>query len=520
MQIRLLNKKWRVSELTNPEKMRLRKLAVNYKVQEGVFWLENNVFNRIILGVKEPTHHEPTVQINPKARDYQVRDILGMLQRDHVLNRNKPGYGKTFEAIEYCRLSGFKRIMIVCPKSVLQQWKEQFELWWPEVAPTVVVGGAGPSRGASSIFVTNYEQLTPRNVAAKGARRKVLMPSKVWMRCKEWVWDVLILDESHRIKNPQSQITIAIKDIPATHRVALSGTPILSRPDDLWSQLHFLDPNISGSSYWAFAERFCDIEEGFVGKRIIGLTPSAGAQEVLTAALSAVSVGGENHKVTKGITRIVVQLDLPAEVRNLYRAVVSLAFETLDKYGVTVKNAMDQIIKQQQVSTNVGMLADMPNVKFEWVKDWLEDNEGEKVVIFSKFAETAKRLHEYLLQHKVRAQLYIGQMNSKERASAKENFVQRDTRALIGTIGALGLGVDGLQFACKNVIFLDRDWTPGLNEQAEQRVDRSGQEGMTVVWILHAKRTIDQHVEGIANKKAEDILEVFKNVRDGIRSGE
>ena len=112
-------------------------------------------------------------------------------------------------------------------------------------------------------------------------------------------------------------------------------------------------------------------------------------------------------------------------------------------------------------------------------------------------------------------------MSVSERSSAKNLFVQPsgDTRVLIGTIGALGTGVDGLQHVCRNVIFLDRDWTPGLNEQAEDRVNRSGQIGMTNIWILNMKNSIDEYVEQLQGKKAEDIMEVFKNVSVSFGSG-
>lgn len=546
MQIKLWNKKWLVSDLANEEKIALRRRAVNFTVKGGSFEFEDNIFNRILLGISTqeltdlPMDEWNMDEVSAQARDYQRRDIQSMCRLRNALNRNKPGYGKTFESIDYCRVMGFKRILIVCPKSVRSQWGQQFHLWWPEVDQDVVVEGVGPKRGERSIFVTNYEQLTFRNVAGRGARKKVLQPTQTWLRCKEWSWDVIIVDESHRIKNKDAQITKAIKELPARHRMCLTGTPILSYPDDLWSQLNFLDPRLSGNNYWAFVMRFCEVEEGPFGKKILGLNPSEGAQQLLAEALSRISVGGDNHKVTQGINRIEIELDLPPEAKKLYSAVTNTALEILDEYGITVKNAMDQIIKQQQITTNIdrvlsgGVLDEsvgggwkerpqIPNVKFDWIADWLEDNEDEKVVVFSKFAETAKSLKDYLEKKKIQSELYIGAMTEKVRTASKDKFVQPragGARVLIGTIGAMGTGVDGLQYATKNVIFLDRDWTPGINEQAEQRVDRSGQPGMTNVWLLHAKGTIDKYVEGIQGKKAEDIRRIFEHVSNCIRSGE
>ena len=531
MLTKLSNTKILVTELTNPEKMNLRRKAVNYSVKDGVFVLEDNIFNRLLLGIEIESKltKNPHVycsdevserDINPVARTYQRKDIGQMIVNNATLNVNKPGYGKTFEAIEYCRILGLERILVICPKSVCSQWKDQFAKWWPEVATKVVVGGDGPKRGVTSVFVTNYEQFTPVNIS-KDKKKKQLMYPQVWRRCKEWVWDCIILDESHKIKNPSAQITIALEQLPAMYKLCLTGTPILGRPDDLWSQLHFLDPWLSGNNFWCFKQRFCEMARNAFGEKPVGLTPSKELQDLLRSALEHITVGGENHKVTEGKNMIDIELPMPAEMRNLYKAVLDLAFEQLDELGVTVKNAMDQTVKLQQCTTNPGKLkAGLVGPKFEWIKDWLEDNEGEKVVIFTKFAETAKALQKYLGRDGV---LYIGEMSEKERTASKEIFVAtsaRSPRALIGTIGALGVGVDGLQHVCRNVVFLDRDWTPALNQQAEDRVNRSGQVGMTNVWCLSMKNSIDKYVEKIQGKKDKDIEEVFKYVRDSFGSGE
>lgn len=521
-----MNNRIHAYDLTNAERMRLRRLAVNFVAKDDVLLLEDNIFNRLLLSldISEILRDISDVSedMNICARDYQKRDIAQILRSKFALNQNKPGYGKTFESIEWCRLKGLKKILVLCPKSVVVQWKEQFIKWWPEVEPYITIWGSGPEKAETVIYITNYEQLTPYNCAPKGSKRKELVYPQVWQKCKQWVWDVIICDESHRIKSANAQITTAIKQLPSARRLALTGTPILSRPDDLWSQLHFLDVRLSGRSYWEFVNRFCEVEDDGFGKKPVGLTPSDGAKELLAQALAIISIGGENHQVTKGKNYIPVEIPMDIAQRRLYQSIVNLALDELEEQGVTVKNAMDQIIKQQQVTTNCCKFPTCKvNPKFDWLRDWLEDNEGEKVVVYSKYAEPIKALAAYLEKKKIQNCLYIGEMSGMSRTASKDKFVQHpEIRVLLGTIGALGTGVDGLQHVCRNVVFLDRDYTPGLNEQAEDRVNRSGQVGMTNIWILHARNSIDQHVEGIQSKKAEDIKEVFERVRDCVRSGE
>lgn len=522
MQIRYLNKKWVLSELDNLTKMSIRRTAVNVVTKGSILELEDNIFNRALLGqdleCKEPFSVVKAASINPEARVYQNKDIAHMLVSKQTLNRNKPGYGKTFETIEYCRIMGFKRILIICPKSVTHQWKEQFARWWPEVEQLVKVGGLGPDRGETSIFVTNYEQM---------------LRDQVWQQCKQWTWDIIVCDESHRIKNPKAKVTMRIKQLPAIHKMPLTGTPILSHPNDLWSQLNFMGEYYSGRSYWAFTERFCEIEDNHFGKKIIGLTPSEASKDLLARILNIITVGGENQKLTEGKNTIVMELEMDKPQRSLYRDIVNLSLDRLNEQGITIKNAMDQIVKQQQVTTNCCKFTKQEsddklgtktiicprNPKFEWIKDWLEDNAEEKLIVFTKYAETAKSLQQYLSKNKIVNAIYIGEMSGTARAASKEKYVQQPAvRVLIGTIGAMGTGVDGLQDVCRNVVFLDRDWTPGINEQAEQRVDRPSEKwkdkGMTNIWILHMKNSIDKYVEGINTKKDKDIKEIFERVNN------
>ena len=516
MQIRQIKNKILCADLSTQERMWVRRNAVNVTSKDAVLILEDNIFNRVLLSlnISEITRDicDFDCSVNENAREYQKRDIAQITSSKYALNCNKPGYGKTFESIEYCRLKNLKRILVVCPKSVVTQWEDQFKLWWPEVAQDVMIWGDGPQTRERIIYVTNYEQLAFRSRRDPGKRKKELIPTQIWQKCKQWTWDVIICDESHRIKSATAQTTMAIKQLPSVRRLALTGTPILNHPDDLWSQLNFLDVHLSGASYWAFVERFCELEEDNFGKKPVGLTPSEGARDLLTKVLALISVGGENYKVTEGKNYIPIELHMTPEQRNIYKDIVNLSLERLEEVGITVKNAMDQIIKQQQLTTNCGKFSCKVNPKFDWIRDWLEDNEDEPIVVYTKFAETAKALAKYLDSKKITNKLFIGELTPKGRAEAKDAFVQQRARVLIGTIGALGTGVDGLQYVCDNVIFLDRDWTPGINEQAEDRVNRSGHVGMTNIWILNMKHSIDEYVDKIQGRKADDIREVFTRV--------
>ena len=334
MQTKLYRNKIIVTDISNPERLQLRRTALNFTTKDGDIILEDNIFNRVLLSLdyseilRDISHFD--TEINKKARPYQKCDISHILDLKFSFNINKPGYGKTFESIEYCRLKGLKRILVICPKSVVNQWAEQFRLWWPEVDQILEVGGAGPENREKIIYITNYEQM--------------LRP-QVWQRCKMFLWDVIIVDESHRIKSAKSKTTMLIKQLPALRKMCLSGTPILNRPDDLWSQLNFLSPKISGNSYWAFVDKFCEVEENNFGRKPIGLTPSGSAQELLTKVLNIISVGGENHKVTGGKNFIPIELEMNTVQRKLYKDIVNLSLDSLEQEFVLESTRLFKYLK-------------------------------------------------------------------------------------------------------------------------------------------------------------------------------
>lgn len=500
MKILQVGNKFYVKEYTAKEGMSLKRRGVNvqYNRKKNCIEAEDNIYNRILLNLSidflQSSVDVDSIILSEYLREYQAIDVRKMLKYKNILNRNKMGYGKTLEAIEYCKALKLKRILVLCPKSVISQWCDEFTKWWPESSGLITDNA---KIGEEQIYIINYEALDNLQRLA---------------RLKSTMWDVIICDESHRIKNPTSKRAINVKSLPTIRKIALSGTPILNRPDDLWSQLHWFGPKYSSANRWAFIQRFCEVEENHWGKVIKGLTPSKEACDLLSQALNVMTVGGDNQKVTAGKNFIEVRLDMNKEQKKLYRDVKRLALDTLNAQGITITNAMDQFIKLQQITTNPNKLSkDIKNPKFQWIKDWLEDSGDAQLVVFTKFAQTIKVFTDFIGADTCAT--YYGDLNAEQRNEQKKAFIEGKKRVLIGTIGALGVGVDGLQKVCSNVVFLDRDWSPAINEQAEDRVNRLGQIGMTNVYILKMRGSVDEYVEQVIKHKNDDIEELSRWIR-------
>lgn len=469
-------------------------LGCRHTKEQKHYTIENNLVNQIVLGrlKAEDAQEYPELKYPEGLMDYQVRDVRKMVSKKRCLNINRMGYGKTVEAIKAMRELGVNSAVIVAPKTILNQWRAQFKRWWPEVQHKVsIYGENGADITPNSIILLNYEKL---------------LNAQLMTKLKSYRWDMLLLDEAHRIKNRASKRSIAVKLIPSEYKWAMTGTPILKKPDDLWSILNFLGVEYSGVSYWNFVNYFCKVVEGFFGNKIVGLTENSAKVAVFRKLLEHIAISNPALNLTKGKIVEVVELEMSTAQKRLYRNIKALVLDALPE-ECTVSNSAVQCLRLVQATSNPGKWLDKVwGVKFEYIAELLEDNPNEKIVVFSRFATTCDYLQRYLATKRIKSEVYTGQQAASDKLLAKMEFIDNeDCRVLIGTIGAMGEGVDGLQEVARIVVFIDRDWSSEINEQCEDRLNRLGQKDHVVVQYLECKGTYDKYVDKVNNMEAEDI---------------
>lgn len=465
--------------------------------------IENNIVNRILLGMstglsQPKEHNADIIREDARLSGYQVDDINKMVTLRCCLNRNPMGLGKTVEAITTAKLLKTHSALIVAPKIVAGQWRDQIKTWWPERSEDVFIYGATDSKRRrvvpGSIVIINYEKLLNENTLNK---------------FKQFSWDILIADEAHKIKNPKSKRTIALKSIPAVRRHALTGTPILNKPDDLWSILHFLHWQYSGISYWNFVNYFCEVEDGFWGRKVTGLTKDAQHLDALKKLVDEISVYN-SLGVAQGKTVETVRLEMSAAQKKLYIDMKNLVLEELPATA-TIPNGAVLTIRLSQATSWPGLFLDSkePGPKFEWICAMCEDNPEEKFVVFTRFEHTARALGIFLEMNNISSVQLTGKIKDVDKEANKKKFIEGNARVLIGTIGAMGQGTDGLQYASHTAIFIDRDWSPEIMKQCEDRLNRRGQKYKVNIYVLECEKSFDQHVGKINQHKADDIREAL-----------
>ena len=478
--------------LGDPLFREIRHMLMGYSVSKDVmsFNAENNLVNRIVLGLnplgymgRETPMRYRALWNDQRLEEYQKGDLFKGVHLGNFLNLNKMGFGKTVETVMTLRSWEVQQVAIIAPKQVCPQWIAHIREWWPEESANV--GLHDPS---APIVVTNYEKLLKQNVlnALRNYRR-----------------DAVVFDEIHMMKNKDSKRTMYAKQIPARYHIGLTGTPILKQPDDLWSILHAIDWHYSGKSYWNFVKYFCNIVDGYFGRRIEGVTKNASHLAILKNILDLVTIRNDEIEVAFGKKRVNVLLPMERAQLALYKKIKKLVLDELPE-NCTIANGAVLTLRLQQTTSYPGLFeVKEPGAKFRWIENFCESTD-EQIVILSKFAKTAASLKKYLESKKISCVMYTGAQSAQTNLSQKSKFIKQEAQVFIGTIAAVGVGVDGLQCA-RLGIMMERDWSPEINEQCEDRLHRRGQNSMVMWYYLECEKSFDQHVGRVNLNKADAI---------------
>lgn len=420
-----------------------------------------------------------------ELRDYQVEAVNIMSREGRVVYADAPGTGKTATSLRWVTAVA-NRTLVVAPLSVLYHWQRQAETWAPG-RRVVVCHGPAERRlnalqavrdGSADTLVINYDNLD-REISP-------LIDTK---------FDTLVFDEAHRLKNRSAQVhKAAVKLTRRAERAAMvTGTPLLNSAEELWAILHLLWPKVY-TSFWRWADEHFEVHVEHYRMRPVRVIEGLkdGHAEILRTQLGDALIRRDIDLGLPPIVETELAVELSKKERDAYDTMLQKFWMRVGGEIVQAPNAVSKLVRLRQVASGTfedmeEPSADLYRTKIKAAADLLKDLAPEQVVVFCAFKSTV-----YALAEAVGGDVYTGDQGAEGRADVVKRFTSGELQCIIGTHGALGEGVDGLQVA-HNVILLDQDWTPARNEQAIARLHRSGQQNTVNVWRIVAKDTVDDN---------------------------
>jgi SNF2 family DNA or RNA helicase len=418
---------------------------------------------------------------------YQFQGIAFLYPRHAAILADEMGLGKTMQAVTAVRLllrcGEIRRVLLVCPKPLVSNWQREFQQWAPEV-PVLAVEGEQEKRAWQWQFaeipvkIANYEAVCrDRELfesAGDGGRR---------LR-----FDLVILDESQRIKNRQGTTSQVVRNIDRSRSWALTGTPIENSPEDLVGIFEFLAPGFLNS----------DMKPRKMGRTIRDYVLRRTKDEVL-------------KELPPKLFRD-ADLELTPEQRESYRLAEEEGLLRLTRMepSVTIQHVFELVLRLKQICNFDP--ATGASSKLERLEADLEEvaQSGRKAIIFSQWVGTIEILAEHL--RRFGPLQYHGRIPSARRDDVIRRFRDDpDSHVILMSYGAGGVGLN-LQFA-HYVFLFDRWWNPAIEDQAVNRAHRIGVAGPVTVTRFLVLDTIEERIDRILQEKRELFESVFSDAR-------
>ena len=394
---------------------------------------------------------------------------------------DQPGLGKTVQSIAYAIKHNLKTL-VVCPASLKYNWANEITKF----------------TDANSFIIDSKMKDMPLNFSGYNF---VMINYDIVSKFEEYFldgqFDLIVLDEGHAIKSYKAKRTQGILKLKDSfeHKIILTGTPLLNRPQELFTLLNFIRPE-EWNSFWPYAKRYCNLKKMPWGNDYSGSSNELELHEKISPYyIRRLKVDVLKDLPPKLQTSLV--LDLSTKYRKDYNRMLK------DYVKYLVEEKQYQKAKKAQFNEQLVKLGALKQLciedkleKLDEILSEFVENE-QKVVIFSQYSTVIDQLAERYPQLAVKV---TGAMSTTERNTSVEQF-KGDPKILffLGTIGAAGVGLTLTE--ASNVIIIDLPWTPAELEQAEDRCHRIGTESTVNVYYLISKDTIDVDIQALLSKK-------------------
>lgn len=473
-------------------------------------WLKDNEFEegmhytpskRVVDFVEPPELIAPDTvlqacrELNFKRvpRSYQCEGVAYMINHGNCINGDGCGLGKTAQTILTIELLGAFPALIISPASVKYNWKKEWEKWNPERSVGVVERKKkkpDASVWECDVVVINYDILGERNMEKPTAKFKELL-KRLWVSCA--------IDEIHFLKNEKALRTKMAKKI--TKRIpnvwGLTGTLTQKKPADLIQPFKIIRrfDDIFGDTL-EFKFRYCNAKNTMFGFDYSGFSNLEELHELLR-------MGGYIRRNKRDVlTELppLIEQTIEVPITNLkeYQRAENDLINYLEKIDIERANNAVNAPHLVMVNTlkNLSIQGKLSFIK-TYIKEWLEANEDEQLLVFGVHREPLQALAEDF-----KAPVIQGGVSSEQKQRIVNEFSQKKCRLLFANIKSAGTGTDGLQENCSNLVYIELPDNSTDLEQTNSRLERMGQKNSIIITYLLSLDTIDVEMRETVKDKS------------------
>ncbi|QKQ76424.1 DEAD/DEAH box helicase [Nostoc sp. TCL240-02] len=389
--------------------------------------------------------------------------------------------------------------LLVCPTSVLGNWEREVNKFAPSLKILQYHGDKRPKGKAFLEAVKKYDLIV---TSYSLLHRDIKSLESV-------SWQIIVLDEAQNVKNSEAKQSKAVRQLQATFRIALTGTPVENRLQELWSILDFLNPGYLGNKQF-FQRRFAMPIEKYGDTASLGQLRSLVQPFILRRLKS-------DRDIIQDLPdkqEMTVFCGLTADQAALYQQVVEQSLadiasaEGLQRRGMILA----LLIKLKQICNHPAQylkqatLEQHNSAKLLRLEEMLEEvlAESDRALIFTQFAEWGKLLKPYLEKQLGREIFFLyGSTSKKQREEMIDRF-QHDPQGPPIMILSLKAGGVGLNLTRANHVFhFDRWWNPAVENQATDRVFRIGQTRNVQVHKFVCTGTLEEKIHDMIESKKQ-----------------
>ncbi len=478
---------------------------IRQEIEEKKFKLLNF---REIKNVKLPK------KVRAQLRDYQIEGFRWLNFLDEFkwggCLADDMGLGKTLQVLTFLQrqkeLQPGLTNLVVVPTTLIFNWQAEVEKFAPEMQVFV---HRGVGRQKDIAFFRDFDII----ITTYGTLRSDIG------HLKDFLFHYIVLDESQAIKNPDAQVSKAVKLLSARNRLVMTGTPVENNTFDLYSQIEFLNPGLLGSQDFFRTEFANPIDKNrdenaaralrkIIYPFILKRTKEEVAKDLpdKTETTLFCEMGKKQRKVYDTF-------------RELYRAKIASKMETdgRDKAAFLI---LEGLLKLRQICDSPALLSDdadygHDSAKLDEIIREIGENAGHhKILIFSQFLKMLDLIRNHLEKDRIPYEYLDG--STIDRASRVQRFQESEQcRVFLMSLKAGGVGINLTE--ADYVYLVDPWWNPAVEQQAIDRTHRIGQTKKVFAYKMICKDTIEEKILQLQDKKKDIAKELISTEQGFIK---